>query len=139
MKRSPLKRKTPLRKTRRKPSLRKKLWPEFSKLIRARDKVCRFAGYFGRRCGGNLQACHLLPKGRHPLLELHPLNVVAGCYVCHLHGWHKDPMTAARWIQENLTLEQLGVLLALRRDSLSRKGMTEQEIRAEWKHHGLTP
>ena len=93
------------------------------------------AGYFGSHCGGVLQASHIYPKGKYPLLELHPLNAVAACFSCHLFGWHKSPLDAARWMMErwpyHYELNQLVI------NSLSRKGMTEAEIRAEWAAHGL--
>lgn len=128
---------SPLRKQRRKKSLRKKLWPEFSKLVRARDKRCVFAGYFGKNCGGNLQASHIYPKGKYPLLELFPLNVVSACYTCHLFGWHKDPMTAARWVSEVLPREWWERLELEKANSLARKHMTEESIRVEWEAFGL--
>ena len=131
MKRSPLR-----RRGKRMKSVRKLLWPTFSKLIRARDKTCQFAGYFGKRCGGNLQACHIFPKGTYPLLELHPLNVVAGCYVCHLHGWHKSPLDALKWMNARPT-GWMDDLEAARRTSLTRKGWTADQHKAEWTAYGL--
>ena len=129
---------TPLRRRRRVQSLRKRLWPELSKLIRARDKTCQFAGFFGRRCGGPLGAAHLLPKGKYPLLELYPPNVRAACLMCHIFGWHKSPLEAAEWMKQRLSAEQFLDLMKLRENSLPRKGMTEEQIRAEWRAYGLT-
>ena len=127
---------TPLRKQRRKKSLRKKLWPEFSKLIRARDGRCMLAGYFGKKCGGLLQASHIYPKGSNPLLELHPLNCVAACFTCHLYGWHKDPMNAARWYADLPQDWREGLELA-RSNTMARKGLTQELLRAEWALFGL--
>lgn len=95
------------------------------------------AGYFGAKCGGDLQASHIYPKGKYPLLELFPLNCVAACYACHLFGWHKDPLTAARWVAEFLPCEWQEQLEARKQNSLVRKGMTEEEIRIEWEAFGL--
>ena len=132
MKRSRLKRKTPLRKTRRKKSLRKQLWPEFSKLIRARDKRCLKGG----DCGGPLQGSHILPKGQYPLLELYPLNVKTLCWRHHW-WWHHNPLEAQAWLVRTLPTHWLTMLMAAKADSLPRKGMTEQAIRAEWTQFGL--
>ena len=134
MKRSPLAKVS--KKRGRNRSLRKKLWPECSKRIRALDGKCMLAGYFGSKCGGVLQASHILPKGKYPLLELYPLNCVAACYVCHLFGWHKSPLDAARWYKD-LPLEWRERLEIERAHSLDRKGMTEEQIRAEWKECGI--
>jgi len=128
MKRSPLKR---VRfKRRRSKSLRMRLASEFSIRIRARDKICKLAS-LGGKCGGNMQAAHLYPKGKYPLLALFPLNAVASCLVHHLFVWHKSPLDAAEWIRKLPTWWQ-EALLAARFNSLERKGMTEAEIRSEW-------
>jgi hypothetical protein len=96
-----------------------------------------FAGYFGSRCGGVLTAAHIYPKGKYPLLELHPLNVVAACFACHLFGWHKSPLDAARWVEERWPHRH--ELRQIRFEILTRKRMTEDEIRAEWQRYGLVP
>src|SRR3990167_7549950 len=52
---------TPLRRRRRVKPLRKRLWPELSKLIRKRDGQCLMSrGEFGK-CGGVLQGSHIYP------------------------------------------------------------------------------
>ena len=129
---------TRLRRVAKKRSLRKQLWPEFSKLIRARDKVCKMAGQEFGACGGNLQASHIYPKGKYPLLELFPLNVKALCYRHHLTVWHRNPLECAAWMRKTFPAQWLDTLIATKNSSLSRKGMTEQEIRAEWQRYGLT-
>ena len=142
MKRTPLRRKTPLRRTRRKKSLRHRLWPEFSKLVRARDTVCLMSYSHGQAmgfgaCGGSLQASHIYPKGAWPLLMLYPLNVIALCYRHHFHVWHASPGEAWTWVRKALPAPWRDQLEAMRVVSLSRKGMDEAAIRAEWARCGL--
>ncbi len=131
--------KTPLRRTgfkrKRSKSLRMKLAPEFSKRIRARDKECKLKS-LGGKCGGNMQAAHLYPKGKYPLLSLFPLNAVQSCLVHHLFVWHKSPLDAAEWMRKLPEWWQ-EALLAARFNSLGRKGMLESEIRGEWTRWGL--
>lgn len=134
LRRKPLRRKTPLRKARRVKSLRKRLWPEFSKLIRKRDGRC-LRGPKG--CGGLLAASHIWPKGSHPLLELHPKNCLTLCYVHHIHWWHKNPVEAANWLVTFLSSSDWMEMSQLPVTELKRKRMTEDEIRAEWKAYGL--
>ena len=86
-----------------------------------------------------MQAAHLYPKGRYPLLELFPLNCVAACYVCHLYGWHRSPLDAARWMREQLPQDWRDRLETAKIQSLGRKGMTQEQLFAEWKLYGLLP
>ena len=119
---------------RRAKSLRMRLKAEFSRLIRKRDRTCQLVGFFAGACGGSLQASHIYPTGAYPLLALFPLNAVSACYKHHLHGWHKSPLDAARWIDTygyRAELEHAKTLIQ------GRKGMTEAEIRAEWKAYNL--
>ena len=88
------------------------------------------------RCGGSLQGSHIHPKGDHPLLELHPLNVKTLCWRAHW-WWHHNPLKATQWFQATFPAAWQADLDAALTTSLSRKGMTEPEIRAEWKLHGL--
>lgn len=130
MKRSPLRRTR--FKRRRSKSLRKRLWPEFSKLIRQRDGHCLMSGTHG----GPLQASHIYPKGQYPLLELFPLNVKTLCWRHHL-WWHRNPIESRDWYHDTFVPTWKLQLEAVRSISLARKHMTEAEIRAEWKQYGL--
>ena len=136
LRRKPLRRKTPLRKTRRVKSLRKKLWPELSRLIRKRDGKCLMRGEFGA-CAGPLQGSHIYPKGSWPLLELHPLNIKCLCFRHHFYVWRNRPLEMAEWLKRTLPAWWLGALEVARQNVMQRKGMTEDEIRAEWTAHGL--
>lgn len=93
-------------------------------------------GEFGA-CAGTLQASHIHPKGAWPLLELFPLNVKTLCYRHHFHVWGNRPLEMAEWIKRALPPWWLGALELERLNSLVRKGMTEEQIRAEWQHYGL--
>lgn len=128
---------TRLRRQRRVKSLRKQLWPEFSLLIRQRDGRCLMANQEFGACGGVLNASHIYPKGKYPLLELFPLNAKSLCMVHHLYVWHKNPIESAAWLRRVLPTDWIERLIAEKNQSLSRKGMSEEAIRAEWKTHGL--
>ena len=141
LKKQPILRKTPLakvsRKRGKKRALRKKLWPELSKRIRARDGRCLMEGEFGL-CAGPLQGSHIYPKGKYPLLELYPLNVKTLCYRHHFYVWHQEePSVMAAWKIKKLGIKWLGQLDVMKQNSLSRKSMTESDIRAEWSEHGI--
>ena len=133
-------RKTPLAKVSRKRgrnrSLRKKLWPELSKRIRARDGHCLMEGDFGM-CAGPLQGSHIYPKGKYPLLELYPLNVKTLCYRHHFFVWGNNPLDMAAWLRRKLGDQWIEQLIAMKNDSLWRKHMTEVEIRVEWSVLGI--
>ena len=131
MKRTPLRRKTPLRSRRRVKSLRKRLWPELSKLIRQRDGHCLMRGEFGA-CSGVLQGSHIHPKGAWPLLELFPLNVKTLCFRHHFYVWNDRPIEMAEWLKRTLPSWWLERLEYERLNVMARKGMTEEAIRAEW-------
>ena len=137
MKRSPLVRVS--KKRGRQRSLRKRLWPTFSRLIRQRDKRCLMAGQEFGACGGPLHCSHIYPKGKYPLLELFPLNAKALCAVHHLYHWHRNPLECAAWLRRALPKDWIVRLIAEKNTSLTRKGMTEEQIRAEWKMFGLLP
>ena len=54
------------------------------------------------RCQRKLFTSHIEPKGRVPHLRWDLANVVALCYVCHIHWWHKAPREAEAWITAHL-------------------------------------
>jgi len=87
----------------------KKLWPEFSRLIRQRDGHCLMDGYV-------------------------PFHF---CYAHHIHWWHKNPVEAYEWARQHLGPRWLLRLDLERQCSYRRKRMTEAEIRAEWNAFGL--
>lgn len=133
--RQPLRRKTPLESQRRKKSLRMLLLPEFKRLIRARDKVCQKGG----DCGGHLEASHIYPVGSWPLLALYPLNCIGLCARHHRWTfWHKSPLEAWPWFRATYPQDWQDRLESMREQVMSRKGMTEADLRAEWAREGLT-
>ena len=141
MKRTPLLRRTPLadlgKRRGRARSLRQKLLPLFSKLIRQRDKQCLMASSGLGKCGGNLQCSHIYPRGKYPLLALFPLDAFACCFVHHLYVWHRNPVEAHRWMLSTFPQDWLDRLEAARTNSVSRKGMTESQVYSEWRMFGL--
>jgi 5-methylcytosine-specific restriction endonuclease McrA len=135
IKRSPLNKVS--KKRGRNRSLRKRLWPELSKRIRARDGKCMMADEGLGKCGGGLQASHIYPKGKYPLLEMWPPNIFAACYVHHLFFWHRNPMEAAAWLRRKLGEKRIQELIDMKNNSLWRKSMDEDDIRREWNAYGI--
>ena len=120
-------------------SLRKQLWPEFSRLIRQRDGHCLMQGQsWHMNCGGVLQGSHIHAKGDHPLLELYPLNVKTLCWRAHW-WWHHNPLLAATWFKATFPQWWQDRLEQEKQNSLARKGMTREQHYAEWRLYGLTP
>ena len=117
--------------------LRKRLWTELSRLIRARDGHCLMANQEFGACAGVLQGSHIFPKGKYPLLELFPLNVKTLCYRHHFYEWANNPLMVAAWLRRTLSEAWIDQLIAEKNRSLARKGMTEDEIRVEWAAFGL--
>ena len=111
MKRSPLKRKTRLRKVSKKRSDTRALDQLCRDLVLARDgprcRKCHAESKPGR--GGALQSCHILPKGSYPALRWELDNLITMCWSCHLgpRGWHKNPIEAAKWIEAEIGAEKL--------------------------------
>ena len=46
-----------------------------------------------------LQAAHILPKGKYPLLRYALENLLTLCYRDHLEWAHKDPIGFVHWIE----------------------------------------
>lgn len=92
MKRSPIKRRTRIRRV-SKARLRTR---DLDKLARdavfARDSICM-------KCGkvGNLQWCHVYSR-RYLSMRWDPDNSMVLCAGCHL-WWHHKPLEAARWFE----------------------------------------
>ncbi len=53
------------------------------------------------KCGGDkmLQAAHIFPKGKYPLLRYVLENLLTLCYRDHLEWAHKDPVGFTDWIE----------------------------------------
>jgi len=91
----------------------------------------------GVDCGGPLQASHVYPTGSWPLLSLYPPNCITLCLRHHLYWWHKSPLEAMPWFRAKYAGDWCDRLEAMRVQHLGRKGMTEDEIRGEWKKFGI--
>ncbi len=83
-------------------SQRNKLHSLLREFILLRDKCCL-------RCGksSNLHASHIYPRGKHPRMQFLTDNVKALCIGCHLYWWHKHPVQAKEWAEEELGIERL--------------------------------
>ncbi len=47
---------------------------------------------------GVIQCCHILPKGKYPLLRFSLENLLTMCWRCHMEWAHKDPIGFVKWI-----------------------------------------
>ena len=109
MKRSSLKRggsiprKTALRRTSRKAPTIKELDKLLHQVVRARDKTCQLVSAGMGKCGGNLQACHIYPKGTYQAMRYVLDNVLLGCWRHHSPSspvsWHANPMVYGEWFR----------------------------------------
>jgi 5-methylcytosine-specific restriction endonuclease McrA len=84
-----------------------------------------------RRCGKDashgraLQSAHIFPKGQYPGLRWEISNLLALCFRCHFHWWHKNPVEAMDWITRELGTKEIERLrlLALTRRRTDRKAL----------------
>lgn len=128
MKRSPLRRKTGLKRSRSLAKTSKKraglsreqhqiLYELHRSVVMARARAFRFEEdgrrkYYGacERCGRMvwLSVCHIFPQGKFPNSKYDADNAWAGCWLCHLGpgGWHKDPDAAVAWITDHMGKER---------------------------------
>lgn len=73
-------------------------------ILLLRDKQCL-------RCSKpQFQASHIYPKGRYRKLEFDSQNIIALCYSCHIHFWHKNPIEAHDWLKQTLPKDWLDKL-----------------------------
>ena len=127
MRRTPLTRKTRLRKTSKRKADTRALDQLCRDLVLARD------GHRCRKCGkeaspgrgGALQSAHILPKGQYPALRWELDNLLVLCYRCHLHWWHKSPIDAWMWVRSEIGAEKLERLrtIGLARSRTDRKAL----------------
>lgn len=114
-----------MRKTRLKPRGKKHSETKVLDLL-CREIVLARDHHRCRRCGnqsspgrgGALQSAHIFPKGQYPGLRWELSNLLALCYRCHIHWWHKNPIEAREWIEFHLgtkELERLRLLAQTRR------------------------
>jgi 5-methylcytosine-specific restriction endonuclease McrA len=94
--------------------LRKKqhtiLWALLKAITIKRDgNKCVVCG----KSGKGLNLSHIYPRGQYPRLEFDPENVFIQCTKHHLMWWHKNPIEAAEWYNQNISLK--------RRNSLKKK------------------
>lgn len=102
MKRTPLRRKKYyLKRSRlRSKTVRGQLLKECDRLFRKivfRERISRCEW-----CKGHfrLQIAHILPKGLYPRLRYSTSNVLLLCFPCHPPRWHKNPLEAAKFVEE---------------------------------------
>ena len=88
-------------------------------------------------CGGVLQGSHINPQGAWPLLALYPLNVKILCRHHHKHIWPNRHDEMVAWMERRLGRAWMERLHQERLNHLARKGMTAEQLRAEWKSYGL--
>lgn len=66
--------------------------------IKSRDGYeCQLRSFNGRACvGSERYACHLIPKGRYPVLRYEPDNIVTGCMGHHM-AFDQAPLEKDEW------------------------------------------
>lgn len=108
MKRTPLLRKTPMKrstKPMRKASKKvpgkvsvKELDTIFSLVIRTRDGKCL-------KCGKetSLQCSHVITRSSRGF-RWDETNAITLCVGCHIYWWHKEPLEAEEWLRTSLPL-----------------------------------
>jgi 5-methylcytosine-specific restriction endonuclease McrA len=54
------------------------------------------------RCGGTnaLAPSHILSRGKYKRMRWVPENILTLCSGCHIFWWHKEPIAAARWLEQ---------------------------------------
>ena len=88
------------------PKEKRKRDREFSQLILARDnRTCRWC----KRSDGRMNTAHLIPREFLPL-RWAECNALCLCFRCHLQ-WHSNPLSAVRWIRQELGEEKCNELL----------------------------
>lgn len=107
MRRTPLRRYTPLRRTRlgrprkymRRKTARQRTIQELDRLVR--ERVLTRDKHSCQKCGktSQLQAAHVFPKGRYPHLRFEEYNLITLCIGCHLYWAHKDPIGFHDWLE----------------------------------------
>ena len=77
------------------------------KMIDKIDKVCgditRLIDRVCQKCGApgpGLHSSHVKSKGKYSNLRFDLLNLIALCYKCHLHWWHKEPTESGKWFKK---------------------------------------
>ena len=102
MKRSPLKRKTPLRRSAKKKTrgwYSKKLDDIAKKFAKERDEYkCQHTGI--KVLGTNAHGSHVIPVSAGLALRWDLNNIKCLCYHSHINWWHKNPLEATEWFKE---------------------------------------
>lgn len=128
MKRTPLKRRSPLRRQSNTPKakLKRKAFELAKRFVRERDKVCQAQGADGEACGGILNASHIYPEGKYRSMRYDVDNMIGMCYKHHLHWWHKNPIEADNWVLGYLGREKYN---ELRKRSNILRVISDDELR----------
>jgi hypothetical protein len=133
VKRTPLTRKTPLKRTAIKKKATKKPVPSvavldrlFSEYVRLRaGNDCQLFGFTGKPCSSQLQCSHIFSRIYHSV-RWDPTNAIACCACCHREQ-HRRPLENAQWLSEVVGPEELQ---SLRDRWQSGKKPTPEEKRA---------
>ena len=49
--------------------------------------------------GSNCHGSHIIPVSADHRLEVHPINIKALCYHCHMNVWHKNVLESGEWYE----------------------------------------
>lgn len=81
-------------------SERRRLMQQIDLLVR--DRVFARDGWQCVKCGSvkNLQAAHIMPKGRYQRLRFEECNILTLCLGCHIFGAHRDPVGFIDWLEQ---------------------------------------
>lgn len=71
-----------------------------TKSIRILQPECAVCGKIPKHCRDS-QASHILPKSLYPGLRYEIENVLHMCNNCHMNFWHKNPIEAYLWFNNN--------------------------------------
>lgn len=88
--------KTRIRRSSKKENLGKVADALVRQLVFARD------GHKCVKCGKTeyLAPSHILSRGKYKRMRWVPDNILTLCNGCHIFWWHKEPIAAARWLEE---------------------------------------
>lgn len=89
---------------------RKKVSEATLKKLRMQAVMARDGGCL--KCG-RTDTCapsHIYPQGKYQRMKWELDNMIALCYMHHIHWWHKHPLEAAEWIKTALPKERLDKL-----------------------------
>ena len=83
-----------------KTKLNKELWTLVANYIKKRDsnRCWHCKKVYNNKSA--IHCSHILPKAEYPKYKYQSWNLKTLCMHCHLHWWHKSPLIAAKWLQD---------------------------------------